>query len=186
MKKWYAILLLLSALKVSAQEISFIPEVGLGLSNITNSDNNSKVRPGFNIGMGMEVIWNERVGMGIGVNYLVLGNRFTTDYISYTTKLDYVSIPVYAKGYVYKGLFVFVGPQFGFNVVRDDGRDYDELSDLDKMRKFDFSIGVGIGYQWDFGLQLSASHNLGLIDVWKKYPDEWSSSGHQSAFFNLM
>ena len=61
--------------------------------------------------------------------------------------------------------------------VRDDGRDYDELSDLDKMRKFDFSIGVGIGYQWDFGLQLSASHNLGLIDVWKKYPDEWSSSG---------
>lgn len=76
MKKWYAILLLLSALKVSAQEISFIPEVGLGLSNITNSDNNSKVRPGFNIGMGMEVIWNERVGMGIGVNYLVLGNRF--------------------------------------------------------------------------------------------------------------
>ena len=155
MKKWYAILLLLSALKVSAQEISFIPEVGLGLSNITNSDNNSKVRPGFNIGMGMEV------------NYLVLGNRFTTDYISYTTKLDYVSIPVYAKGYVYKGLFVFAGPQFGFNVVRDDGRDYDELSDLDKMRKFDFSIGVGIGYQWDFGLQLSASHNLGLIDVWK-------------------
>ena len=177
MKKWYAILLLLSALKVSAQEISFIPEVGLGLSNITNSDNNSKVRPGFNIGMGMEVIWNERVGMGIGVNYLVLGNRFTTDYISYTTKLDYVSIPVYAKGYVYKGLVVFAGPQFGFNVVRDDGRDYDELSDLDKMRKFDFSIGVGIGYQWDFGLQLSASHNLGLIDVWKKYPDEWSSSG---------
>ena len=162
MKKWYAILLLLSALKVSAQEISFIPEVGLGLSSITNSDNNSKVRPGFNIGMGMEVIWNERVGM---------------DYISYTTKLDYVSIPVYAKGYVYKGLFVFAGPQFGFNVVRDDGRDYDELSDLDKMRKFDFSIGVGIGYQWDFGFQLSASHNLGLIDVWKKYPDEWSSSG---------
>ena len=141
MKKWYAILLLLSALKVSAQEISFIPEVGLGLSNITNSDNNSKVRPGFNI------------GMGIGVNYLVLGNRFTTDYISYTTKLDYVSIPVYAKGYVYKGLFVFAGPQFGFNVVRDDGRDYDELSDLDKMRKFDFSIGVGIGYQWDFSFR---------------------------------
>ena len=65
--------------------------------------------------------------MGIGVNYLVLCNRFTTDYISYTTKLDYVSIPVYAKGYVYKGLFVFAGPQFGFNVVRDDGRDFVEL-----------------------------------------------------------
>lgn len=170
-------MLLLFAIKVSAQEVSFIPKIGLGLSNITNSNNNSKVRPGFNVGMDMELIWNERVGVGIGVNYLVLGNRFTTDYISYTTKLDYVSIPIYAKGYAYKGLFVFAGPQFGFNVVRDDGRDYDELSDLDKMRKFDFSMGIGIGYEWDFGLQLSASHNFGLIDVWKKYPDEWSSSG---------
>ena len=44
MKKWYAILLLLSALKVSAQEISFIPEVGLGLSNITNTDSYRKVK----------------------------------------------------------------------------------------------------------------------------------------------
>ncbi len=178
MKKYCFILLLLITVQVSAQDFYLLPKVGLGLSNITNNDKgNNSTRPGFNFGLGTGLIWNEKVGIETGIYYLMLGNKFSTDYISYTAKLDYLSIPIYAKGYVYKGLFLFAGPQFGFNVVRDDGRDEDCLSDIDRVRKFDFSVGVGAGYQWDFGLQLSASYNLGLIDAWKKYPEEWSASG---------
>lgn len=177
MRKYCFILLLLITVQVSAQDFYLLPKVGLGLANITNSNKDSRVRPGFNFGLGAGLIWNEKIGMETGIYYLMLGNKFSTDYISSTTKLDYISIPVYVKGYIYKGLFLFAGPQFGFNVVRDDGRDEDFLSEIDRVRKFDFSVGVGVGYQWDFGLQLSASYNFGLIDAWKKYSDEWIGSG---------
>ena len=48
-------------------------------------------------------------------------------------------------------MFLFAGSQFGFNVVRDNGRDEDFLSDIDRVRKSDFPMGVGVGYQWNLG-----------------------------------
>ena len=70
------------------------------------------------------------------------------------------------------GLYLFAGPQFGFNVQSSLNADAvnfegsgEDMDIKDIVKVFDFSIGIGAGYQFDMGLNVSLNYNIGLTNT---------------------
>lgn len=179
MKKIVFLLLLCVACCMNAQEFHLIPKVGLNLAN-TTGEVDSKVRPGLNIGLGGDVMLTERFGIETGVYYSMQGSKYKGGGVSYTDKLDYINVPVYAKEFIYKGLYVFGGPQFSFNVNSENKSSSDygtTVIGMNVIRKFDCGVGFGAGYQFERGLLISLNYNIGLINVNKS----WASDSNPKA-----
>lgn len=169
MKKVVVLLLMFVAFQVSAQEFHFIPKIGLNLSNVSNTDGNMK--PGMNVGIAGEFMLNSVFAVEPGINYSMQGTKYSESGITLKEKFDYLNIPVYAKAYLYNGLYAFAGPQFGFNIrakesVSEDGDSVTE-DVKDGIKAFDFAIGIGAGYQFDMGLMISANYNIGVTNIMK-------------------
>lgn len=174
MKKLVFLLLTIIAFQASAQEFHFIPRVGLNVAKAGWS-----VRPGINVGLAGEFMMTPNFAIEPGVYYSMQGSRHEDNGVKGTLKLDYINIPIYAKAYLYEGLYAFFGPQFGFN-VKAKTKDFihsglptlanEHVSEdiKDFVHTFDFSLGVGIGYAFDMGLLLSANYNIGLTHIFKR------------------
>lgn len=83
-------------------------------------------------------------------------------------KLDYLNVPVMAKLNVSDGFFVEAGPQIGFLLSAKDEYDSptsgeDDIKDL--IKSTDFGANIGLGYQFDNGLNIGARYNLGLTNI---------------------
>lgn len=96
-----------------------------------------------------------------------LNNTYTA-----TTKVDYINIPVMANVYVVKGLAVKAGIQPGFKVSSSVKQSLNTSiggtsgsTDL-KAKSFDFSIPVGISYEYA-NVQLDARYNFGVTKVFE-------------------
>ena len=76
--------------------------------------------------------------------------------------LNYVNVPIVIKYYLFKGLNLQAGPQFGFIID-------DNVSELFKnttdSNSFDTSGIVGLGYDLPLGLRLEGRYNFGFTDV---------------------
>ena len=176
MKKIVFLLLLFVSCRVGAQQFHLIPKVGLNLAN-TTGEVDSKVRPGLNVGLGGDVMLTERFGIEAGVYY---SSKYNGNGVSYTDKLDYINIPVYAKEFIYKGLYLFGGPQFSFNVNSENKASSDHATTvigMNVIRTFDCGVGLGAGYQFERGLLVSLNYNIGLINVNKS----WASNSNPKA-----
>lgn len=174
MKKLVFLLLTIIAFQASAQEFHFIPRVGLNVAKAGWS-----VRPGVNVGLAGEFMMSPNFAVEPGVYYSMQGSRHKDNGMTGTMKLDYINIPIYAKAYLYEGLYAFFGPQFGFN-VKAKTKDFinstlptltnEHVSEdiKDFVHTFDFSLGVGVGYAFDMGLLISANYNIGLTHIFKR------------------
>ena len=69
---------------------------------------------------------------------------------------SYLNIPILANVYVVKGLAVKVGVQPGFMIDKDDAGD--------AVKTFDFSIPVGLSYEYA-NVVLDARYNWGVTKV---------------------
>lgn len=166
MKKLLLLLIaLLPLLSINAQDIHYSPRFGVNLANLTNI--NGDIRPGVNVGFAVEVPLAEYFSVEPGVFYSMQGSKM--DDAGLKINMDYVNIPIMAKYYIYEGFNLFVGPQFGFNVtgkMKSDNPGMNDDIDLkDAIKKFDFAINVGIGYQFEMGLNASLQYNFGLLKV---------------------
>ena len=74
-----------------------------------------------------------------------------------STKLDYINVPILANVYVAKGLAVKLGVQPAFKIN-------DNLPDGADIKSFDFSIPVGVSYEYS-NFQLDARYNWGMTKV---------------------
>lgn len=176
MKRWimFVMVLLVSA-QVNAQEFSFMPKVGFNLANLV--PNGADMRPGLNIGIAGEYRFSQRFALEPGLYYSMQGYQYDNEGMTARLQCDYLNIPVYAKAYLFKGFHVFAGPQLGINVrakVKDMIISYTPGyirritgSVKENVNKFDFSLGVGAGYLFDFGLTVSANYNIGLTNIYK-------------------
>lgn len=145
------------AVESHAQGFHIIPKVGLNLSSLSNVDGSTIA--GLNAGVSLEMLFSEKFGIEPGVLFSMQGTKIS----SKKTHLDYINIPIYAKYYVWHGLNVFAGPQVGFNVrAKHDGK-----SVKDRIRTADFGLGLGAGYQFEWGLMVSANYNFGFVNIEK-------------------
>lgn len=103
---------------------------------------------------------------------------------------DYISVPVYFKGYFSEAeseFFGLIGPRFSFLVnqkVKDApaGREYYDpnFSDPDypeingKANKFNFGIGVGLGFSYKRKLELNLRYDIGLSNTYPNLVEDWT------------
>ena len=165
--------------------IYIIPQFGFNLSNASGIKIvDTKMRPGINAGINAEFAITPQFSIQPGLFYSMQGTKLSGSVesvsVSTTAQVDYLNIPIYAKAYIggasmqpNTGFYFFAGPQFGFNTraklsgIKAFGIKLDtELADLkDYVKTFDFSIGIGAGYQDKSGLMFSVNYNFGLTNM---------------------
>ncbi|QBA63755.1 porin family protein [Muriicola soli] len=86
-----------------------------------------------------------------------------------TFKFNYLNLPVMGKLYVNDGLFVEAGPQIGYLLSAKEEFESMSLSgedDIkDDIKNIDFGANVGLGYQFDSGLNIGARYNFGIANI---------------------
>lgn len=158
-------------------ELSYGIKGGLNFSSFSGNgfeayDDNG--RTSFHIGALVEIPVTERFAIQPEVLYSGQGydilQRDGADDLEY--QIDYINVPVMAKFYVLEGLYAEAGPQIGFLANSQIDGDPDDtnsgevnLND-DQFNDIDFSLGVGLGYKFNFGLFANARYNFGLTDVY--------------------
>lgn len=141
------------------------PKVGMNIANLTDADD-ADARIGFVGGLETEYQATDIFSLSAGVLYSMQGCKYDNDKVKTTSKLDYINIPIMANVYVAKGLAVKLGVQPAFNVnseVKVSGGKYSPSADVD-AKSFDFSIPVGISYEYS-NVVLDARYNWGLTKV---------------------
>lgn len=125
---------------------------------------------------------NSRIAIQPEVLYAQEGAKFDyTDINDLNYSIDfnyqYLKLATYFKVYSYAGITFSIGPQVALNIgdgklnyasnMPDLGPDLIITQSLREVLKArpNFTISVGGGYDFDFGLSLEARFNLGLKDV---------------------
>ena len=181
MKKIACLLLLFVTFQVSAQEFHFIPKIGLNFANMTNSDGSMK--PGLNIGVAGEVMMTNNFAIEPGIFYSMQGAKGKGESSGLKIKNDYLNIPVLAKFYVWEGVSVDLGPQLGFALngkskTKSGGTEV--KTDIDHLNTVDLSFAMGLSYDFNMGLVVSARYNLGLTNVIEK--DKFGGNNQNRVF----
>ena len=170
---------------------SLQPKAGINISKITGTGMSSRV--GFAGGLEAEYGVAKNFGITAGFLYSMQGGKYDMDGFKtlgikdkFKFNFDYLNIPILAQYYITKGLAVKAGIQFGF-VVRDKvkveeiiaggGKYNEDMSREDaKLKKFDFSIPVGLSYEYK-NIVLDARYNIGTTRVVK-----FAENGKNSVF----
>ena len=112
-----------------------------------------------------------KVGIQPEIIFSKQGHTFKTGGTDYSSNIDYINIPIMLKLYLAGGLNLQAGPQFGFlasakgDVINASGG-ITKAQDLKTfVKSTDVSVGVGLGWDLPFGLNLAARYNIGLSDI---------------------
>ncbi len=149
---------------------SLQPKVGLNIASLTKSDG-ADPRYGVAAGVEFEYQATDIFSISAGALYSMQGNKYSEKGATVTNKTDYINIPILANVYVVKGLAVKAGIQPGFKVNDELKLAYGENStskDIDKAESFDFSIPVGLSYEFS-NVVLDARYNFGCTKVVKNF-----------------
>lgn len=186
MKKFYVILVAVALLFSSEAkaQIDFGLKGGLNVTDISLSNEvlDASNRTGFYIGPTVKFTI-PIVGLGIDASalydYRSAKLLDENGYEEITVKQQQITIPINLRYGFGLGdlasLFIFAGPQFGFNVGGD-------LDDIDwEWKDTNFSINVGLGVMLVNHLQINANYN---IACGKTGEFIWSSASHYNAKYN--
>lgn len=145
------------------------PRVGINFANITKGDGDTRV--GLAAGAELEYQATDLLGISFGAMYSMQGAKTSIDSnlgsVDATMKLDYINIPILANVYVVKGLAVKLGIQPGFNVSNKVSAKVSSSKleeDIDGIKSFDFSIPVGLSYEYN-NVVLDARYNFGCTKI---------------------
>ncbi|MEG1634977.1 MAG: porin family protein [Rikenellaceae bacterium] len=150
------------------------PKFGIGISNLSGKINSS-FRGAFDVGLavgydsgflGLEAAAMFKIGgatvgenMPIGDNNFFEGKAKARNY--------YFSVPLTAKLFLTKHLFLNAGPQFDFLLGERIGNDNVVYKSTDLYKSMTISGLVGVGYQFGFGLGVAFNYNIGFTNALK-------------------
>ena len=168
-----------------------------------------RMRVGYIIGGEAEDQFAKKFSVAAGLNYTTQGCGWKDiDYFDGGAKikikdqsdiLGYIKIPIVANYYIFKGFAVKAGVQFGFMVsskfFAHGEADYDLFGDgvkravdlygtvdmKDQYKKFDFSIPVGVSYQFKVPIVIDARYQIGLTKL-NKYSYDGIKDSKNSVF----
>ena len=155
-----------------------------------------KMTVGYIFGAEAEYQFANKFSLAAGINYTSQGCGWKDfDYWDGPIKVDvkdqsdilgYIKIPIVANYYIFKGFAVKAGAQFGFMVnskfyahgkakldILGDGVNrevdlYGTVDLKDQYKKFDFSIPIGLSYQFKVPITIDARYQLGLTKLNKE------------------
>ena len=140
------------------------------------SDFNSKMKTAFNGGVFVnvplstnfrfqpEVVYSNQGGKN-SVNTAIPTGTVTTHFKS---ELNYINVPLMFQLQSTPGVFVELGPQFGYllsakNKSTDGGNT--EMDIKNQLKKWDVAAAGGIGYLSRIGLGINARYNYGFTNI---------------------
>lgn len=153
-----ALFLILFALTVTvanAQSFYFGPRGGMNLSSFTRTSDAKTVVRG-NVGLFAGVQFSTIAALQLEAVYSFQGTKVND--VKFNT--DYIKIPVLAKIYLIKGLNVEAG--VSFNILTSAILDGTVVKDFNK---FDFSIPVGLAYQFGRHIELGVRYDISTVKV---------------------
>lgn len=162
--------LMLSSVATFAQRavgsLTVQPKIGMNFATLTKADD-SESRIGLAVGAELEYQVTDIFSISGGALYSQQGCEWSEDGRTETMKLDYINIPILANVYVVKNLAVKVGIQPAFNVnskAKASQGDASSEVGLDAAKTFDFSIPVGLSYEYK-NFVLEGRYNFGTTKV---------------------
>ena len=154
-----------------AGDITVQPRIGFSAADFNNTSD-TEARVGLVVGTEFEYFVSDRFSLAAGLNYSQQGAELKNTNV--TWKLDYLTVPVVANVYLFKGFALKAGVQAGFktNAKMDvEGGGYSESADLkDEVKSFDLSIPVGLSYEFKHFV-LDARYNLGCTKIFNAVLD---------------
>lgn len=146
----------------------------MNLSNFLLSDFDllsSKMKAGPNLGGFMRVELHENFALQQELSFFYRNAKMEALSEDDTFKQWGMQLPVYALGQcrTYNGLFYGgIGPFVGLGFdARLDDLDidlYKEVAGKTPMNRWDFGLGLLLGYEFNSGLQLNAGYQFGLVN----------------------
>lgn len=162
-----AAILTMSSIGALAQEVAIGIKAGPNFAKLNTEENaasNYSTRTGWHAGAFL-LFRGERVGFQPEIIFSQQGSKF--DYSGnpgLQSNFSYVNVPLILKLYTVGGLNLQVGPQIGF-LTKAEWETPNEVEDIKSdLKKTDISLGLGVGWDFPFGLSLDARYNLGLND----------------------
>ena len=160
-----AIVLMVSLTSFAQREVGSItlqPRIGFCASDFSNTSD-TEARVGLVVGPEFEYTLSKRFSLAFGVNYSQQGTELKDHDVTF--KLDYLTIPIVANVYLFKGFALKAGIQPGVNLsskleIDDKKVDIDE----DMVKTFDVAIPVGLSYEFR-NFVLDARYTLGLTKI---------------------
>lgn len=155
----------------------------------------SKMKAGLTAGLEAEYQFTKKSALVAGILYSMQGVGYDDHVYAlpenhfkgvsrFRINLQYINIPILERLYLFKGFAITAGIQPGFFLegrakseasewhIADDGETvYDSSEEVnskwnDTFKKFDFSIPLGISYEWE-NVIMEARYNLGVIKIFK-------------------
>lgn len=166
--------MVMSTTFVAAQEsVYFGAKGGINFSTFSGDgfsdfDEDTKSRTAYHLGLLAEVPVSERFSIQPEVLYSAQGFDIleNEDGEDVEFQLDYITVPVLAKFYVFQGLSLEAGPQFGFLVQNKIESASGSIGlDDDEFNSFDFSLGLGASYKLS-NFFVYGRYNAGMTDIY--------------------
>src|SRR5688500_4947256 len=177
MKKILITLLFAGASLYSFSQTEFALGIKAGpnfanLNTDASASDNYKARTGFHVGA-FALIKGKKIGFQPEVVFSQQGSKFkyNTNDPALKANFSYVNIPLIFKLYTIAGINLQVGPQIGLltSAKREDfttgtSGPVTEKDIKDDLKKTDFSLALGVGWDLPFGLTIDGRYNWGLSD----------------------
>ena len=179
MKKFFTLVVLLATMTVAAQaQVKFGVKGGLNLTNMKfdNSIVGKSNQTGFFIGPTINFTLPV---IGLGIDASALYDQRSAEVNDQKLKQQSIQIPINLRYGFGLGntasIYIFAGPQFGFNVGDKKTNLVNEALDW-RMKDSSLSANVGLGLMLLNHLQVSANYNIamgttGEFDILKDVPD---------------
>lgn len=187
-KQIFSLFLTLSSVAVAAQKMGFAAEAGFGLSNVhTNETTGISNASAFTAGIYGRIKLYDKLWLQSGLSYWPKGAQKTTkkENTTFNTKrvVSYFELPAHIVYYFNDvkpaGLFVSAGiyaawAAGGCSTKTVTGRDkpFEKTRkdiqfghDVNQVKRFDYGLSVGLGYQSPTGLYVRGQYELGLQNV---------------------
>jgi len=179
---------------LEAQEINFGAKAGLNLTTLTGDGmEDATAKAGFHAGLVAEFKLMDNLAIQPELLYSAQGSKqeYSEDGDSFeiVQKLNYLTLPIMAKYYVFEGFSLEAGPQISYLLSADeeyeekvDGDSYSESADIkDELKPIDFGINGGVGYELPMGLFAQARYTVGLTNIIDGESDDfdWKNAGFQ-------
>ncbi|MBC6613120.1 PorT family protein [Hymenobacter sp. BT507] len=166
MKKLYWSLLFAGGLSVSsayAQDIRLGVKAGLSLTSFVGDDAiGTRYKPGFHGGGLLELSLDKNLSVQPELLVSMKGSRYENTNLRYN--ITYLDVPVMLK-YKLDGLFLEVGPQFGFRSDSELKTNSASIKWKNHTRDVDLGYAVGLGYETPKGALVGLRYNGGATKL---------------------
>ena len=150
-----------------AGSVTLQPRIGFSAADFNNTSD-TEARVGLVVGPEFEFFLSNRFSIAAGLNYSQQGSELKEADV--TWKLDYLTVPVVANVYLFKGFALKAGVQAGFKTKAEmeaNGNGSTYTADMkDDVKGLDLSIPVGLSYEFKHFV-LDARYNLGMTKIFE-------------------